>query len=116
MNHGSMSMGGMMQGGGGMMPGMGMGGMAGMRVHANDVRYDAFLANDRTLDDPEVVRVEKVGRVRLRIINGGTATAFFIDTGALDAECIAVDGSRCQPLKSRRFPLAQGQRIDLLAR
>ena len=114
MNHGSMPMGGMMQSGGGMMPGMGMGGMAGMRVHANDVRYDAFLANDRTLDDPEVVRVEKVGRVRLRIINGGTATAFFIDTGALDAECIAVDGSRCQPLKSRRFPLAQGQRIDLL--
>lgn len=124
MNHGSMPMGGMMQGsgmqggmnhgGGGMMPGMGSTGMAGMRVHANDVRYDAFLANDRTLDDPEVVRVEKSGKARLRIINGGTATAFFIDTGTLDAECIAVDGTRCQPLKSRRFPLAQGQRIDLL--
>lgn len=114
MNHGSTPMGGMMQGnmnhrGGGMMPGM-----AGMRVHANDVRYDAYLANDRTLDDPEVVRVEKGGTARLRIINGGTATAFFIDTGTLDAECIAVDGSRCQPLKNRRFPLAQGQRIDLL--
>lgn len=116
MNHGSMPMGGMMHGnmnhrGGGMMPGM-----SGMRVHANDVRYDAFLANDRTLDDPEVVRVERGGTTRLRIVNGGTATAFFIDTGALDAECIAVDGSRCQPLKSRRFPLAQGQRIDLLLR
>lgn len=111
MNHGSMQMGGMMQGNmnhgrGGMMPGM--------RVHANDVSYDAYLANDRTLDDPEVVRVEKAGKARLRIINGATATAFFIDTGALDAECIAVDGSRCQPLKGRRFPLAQGQRIDLL--
>ncbi|MCZ8186322.1 MAG: multicopper oxidase domain-containing protein [Beijerinckiaceae bacterium] len=116
MNHGSMPMGGMMHGkmnhrGGGMMPSM-----AGMRVHANDVRYDAYLANDRTLDDPEVVRVEKGGTARLRIVNGGTATAFFIDTGALEAECIAVDGSRCQPLKSRRFPLAQGQRIDLLVR
>lgn len=96
------------------MPGMSMGGMAGMRVHANDVAYDAYLANDRTLDDPDVVRVDKGGRVRLRAINGATATAFFLDTGMIEATCIAVDGSPCQPLKGRRFPLAQGQRIDLL--
>ena len=118
MNHGNMSGGGMGRGAGssGMMPGMGnMPGMGGgMRVHANDVAYDAYLANDRTLDDPEVVRVEKGGRVRLRVINGATATSFFLDTGAVDASCIAVDGSPCQPLQGRRFPLAQGQRIDLL--
>ena len=47
----------------------------------NDIDYDAYLANDRTLDDPEVVRVEAGGRVRLRIINGASATAFTIDTG-----------------------------------
>jgi FtsP/CotA-like multicopper oxidase with cupredoxin domain len=87
--------------------------MAG-RLHANDVSYDAFLANDRTLDDPEVVRVEKAGRVRLRIINGGTATAFFISTPGLTANCVAVDGSPCQPLSAPSYPLAQGQRIDLL--
>ena len=29
----------------------------------NDVKYDAFLANDRTLADPEVVKVEPGGRV-----------------------------------------------------
>ena len=114
MDHGSMMQGrGMarigMRPGGGMMPGMET-----MGIHANDVQYDAYLANDRTLDDPEVVRVERSGRVRLRIINGGTATAFFVDTGALDAECIAVDGSRCHPLRGRLFPLAQGQRIDLM--
>jgi FtsP/CotA-like multicopper oxidase with cupredoxin domain len=85
-----------------------------MRTHANDVRYDAFLANDRTLDDPDVVRVESGARVRLRVINGATATAFFINTGQLDAQCVAVDGSACEPLLSRRFPLAQGQRIDLV--
>lgn len=88
-------------------------GMAGM-VHANDVRYDAYLANDRTLDDPEVVKVEKGGRVRLRIINGGTATAFFISTPGLVSECIAVDGVGCRPFKSQSYPLAQGQRIDLI--
>lgn len=85
-------------------------------VHANDIAYDAYLANDRTLDDPEVVRVEKNGKVRLRIINGATATAFFIDTGTLGAECVAVDGSPCKPQAGRRFPLAQGQRIDLVVR
>ena len=96
------------------MPGHGSGsGMAGM-VHANDVRYDAYLANDRTLDDPEVLRVENGGRVRLRIINGGTATAFFISTPGLVSRCIAVDGTPCQPLQAAAYPLAQGQRVDLL--
>ncbi|MEX1083976.1 MAG: multicopper oxidase domain-containing protein, partial [Xanthobacteraceae bacterium] len=113
MQHGS----GMHQAPGtGMQPGLGAGGPGMMMgtVHANDVRYDAFLANDRTLDDPEVVRVEKGGRVRLRIINGGTATAFFISTGALKSTCIAVDGSPCQPVEAGQYPLAQGQRIDLI--
>ena len=109
--------------GGGMMPGMpghsmpGSGSMAGhaMRApHANDVRYDAFLANDRTLDDPEVIAVEKGGRVRVRIINGGTATAFFVTTPGLPSQCVAVDGAPCQPLAAARYPMAQGQRIDLL--
>lgn len=85
-----------------------------MMVHANDISYDAFLANDRTLDDPEIVRVAPGQRVRLRIINGATATAFFIDTGMLDAECVAVDGSPCQPQNVKNPPLAQGQRIDLV--
>lgn len=91
----------------------GPGGMMGM-THANDVRYDAYLANDRTLDDPEVVAVDKGGRVRLRIINGGTATAFFISTPGLVSECIAVDGVGCRVVKSATYPLAQGQRIDLM--
>lgn len=85
-----------------------------MMIHANDVRYDAYLANDRTLDDPEIVRVAPGQRVRLRLINGATATVFFIDTGALKAECIAVDGSPCQPVEVKQAPLAQGQRMDLL--
>ena len=83
-------------------------------THANDVRYDAYLANDRTLDDPDVVGVEKGGRVRLRIINGGTATAFFITTPGLKSRCIAVDGSSCQPVEQADYPLAPGQRIDVL--
>jgi FtsP/CotA-like multicopper oxidase with cupredoxin domain len=92
-------------GGGHMMMGM---------AHANDVRYDAYLANDRTLADPEVVKVDKGARVRLRIINGATATAFFISTPGAPSECVAVDGSPCQPVAAQSYPIAQGQRVDLI--
>ncbi|MFG1477439.1 multicopper oxidase domain-containing protein [Xanthobacter sp. V4C-4] len=87
-------------------------GGGGVQVH--DVTYDAFLANRRTLDDPEVVPVEPGGRARLRIINGATATAFFITVPGLTASAVAVDGSPCVPAVAETFPLAQGQRLDLL--
>jgi FtsP/CotA-like multicopper oxidase with cupredoxin domain len=93
------------------MPGMSHGAMAGMDL--NDIEYDAYLANDRTLDDPDVVTVEKRGRIRLRIINGATATGFTIDLGSLTGDLIAVDGQSVQPVKGRRFPMTMGQRLDI---
>ena len=80
----------------------------------NDVAYDAYLANDRTLRDPEVFIVERSGRVHLRLINGATATAFWIDLGGLEGDVIAVDGNPVAPVRLRRFPIAQGQRVDVL--
>ena len=85
------------------MPGMKM--KMSDKPDANDVAYDAYLANDRTLNDPEVVKVEKGGVVRLRIINGGSGTNFFIDLGNLEGELIATDGLAVQPLKGKRFPV-----------
>ena len=93
--------------------GGGMSMMAGM-THANDIAYDAFLANDRALADPEVVTVDAGGTIRLRIINGATASAFWIDPGALQSQVIAVDGSPCVPYAAQAYPIAMGQRIDLL--
>lgn len=83
------------------------------KADVNDVNYDAYLANDRTLNDPAVVRVEKSGRVRLRIINGSSGTNFFIDLGALPGELIATDGMPVRPITASRFPLAIAQRIDV---
>ncbi|MBB3462239.1 multicopper oxidase family protein [Rhizobium sp. BK377] len=96
---------------GGDMSGMAMPGIAAMDL--NDIDYDAYLANDRTLDDPEVVTVEKGGRVRLRIINGATASAFTIDTGSLSGELVAVDGRGVQPVAGASFPVSMGQRLDI---
>lgn len=80
---------------------------------ANDWNYDAYLANDRTLNDPEVVKVEKSGRVRLRIINGSSGTNYFVDLGSLTGELFATDGMPIEPIRATRFPLAIAQRIDI---
>lgn len=110
MNHGEM---------GGMMHGMdmqatsGAGSKSGMAMDLNDFNFDAYLANDRTLDDPAVIEVERRGRVLLRIINAATATVFWIDTGTLPGRLIAVDGEPVQPLAGSRFGLAMGQRLDI---
>lgn len=82
----------------------------------NDVTYDAFLANDRTLADPEIVRVAVGERVRLRLINGASASNFHIRLGRLTGTLIAVDGHPAHPLTGSDFPLAIAQRIDLLLR
>ena len=93
------------------------GGMGSMDMSApadlNDIEYDAYLANDRTLDDPEIVSVDRGGHVRVRIINGATATGFTIDFGEIEGELIAVDGQDVAPVRGRRFPMTMGQRIDV---
>src|SRR3984893_7860584 len=94
-----------------MTPGMAMDAAA--KPDLNDVKYDAFLANARTLGDPEVVKVEPGGRVLLRVINSSSMSAFHVDLGPLDGELIAVDGFRIAPVVARRFPIAVAQRLDI---
>jgi FtsP/CotA-like multicopper oxidase with cupredoxin domain len=109
---------------GGSMPGMASGeaSMAPMTSMArpgsalpdlNDVKYDAFLANDRTLADPEIVRVEPGGHVLLRVIDASSMSNYHLDLGQLKGELIAVDGFRIVPVMARRFPIATAQRLDI---
>ena len=98
------------------MQGHGTGGMAGdmpMGGDVNDIDFDAYLANDRSLADPQVVRVAPGARVRLRVINGAAATNFWLDLGTLAGEVIAVDGDPVRPVTASRFELAMAQRLDL---
>jgi len=84
------------------------------QMDLNDIDYDAYLANDRTLEDPEVVTVERKGKVRLRLINGATSTAFNLDLGVLVGELIAVDGNLVEPISGNQFGITMGQRLDVL--
>ena len=96
------------------MPGMTMSGPGGRQMGLNDVHYDAFLANDRTLADPEIVRVERGGRIRLRIINGASSSQFWLDLGELVGLVVAADGHPVHPVAGSRFPIAMAQRLDIL--
>jgi FtsP/CotA-like multicopper oxidase with cupredoxin domain len=80
----------------------------------NDVTYDAFLANGRTLADPDIVKVEPDGDVLLRVINAAAMSSFHFDLGRLDGRLIAVDGSFIQPITGRHFPIAVAQRLDIV--
>lgn len=82
----------------------------------NDVVFDAYLANDRTLADPETVGVATGETIRLRIINACAASNMWIDLGPLTGELIAVDGIAVAPLKGSLFPLAIAQRADVRVR
>lgn len=79
-----------------------------------DVDYDAYLANYRTLKDPEIIHVHNGSNVRLRLINGSSSTNFLINLGNLVGEAIAVDGNRMKPLSGSQFELADAQRIDII--
>jgi FtsP/CotA-like multicopper oxidase with cupredoxin domain len=79
----------------------------------NDVTYDAFLANDRTLADPEVISIEPGGTILLRVINSSSMSSYHLDLGRLNGELIAVDGFRVQPVAGRRFPISVAQRLDI---
>lgn len=78
-----------------------------------DVDYDAFLTNNRTLQNPEVVEVQPGKRVRLRVINGSSSTNFFVQLG-FQGDLIAVDGNRIKTLKDSLFEIAVAQRLDIV--
>ncbi|WP_133128846.1 multicopper oxidase family protein [Legionella nagasakiensis] len=80
----------------------------------SDVKYDAFLTNRRTLQNPEIVMVNPGQKIRLRLINGAAATNFWVDTGQLKGTIIAADGADTKPLASTLFQIAIGQRLDVI--
>ena len=78
-----------------------------------DVKYDALLANRRTLDDPEIISVRAGESVLLRLVAASSSQNFYVDTVALEAEVLAVDGKTIQPIKGNFFQLGVAQRLDL---
>ena len=86
------------------------------KMDLNDVNYDAFLTNRRTLDNP-AIRIVKPGEMlRLRVINGASSSNFFIKLGQLIGSAVAVDGQDIYPLPGNAFEVAMSQRIDIMVK
>ena len=53
--------------------------------------------------DVEIIRTEPNGKVRLRLINGATSSAFWINLGDVEATVLAVDGNDVEPITGSRI-------------
>ena len=85
----------------------------GVLMMAPDVIYDALLANERTLDDPQIIDVEPGETVAIRWIAGGAFMNYFLDLGELEAELLRTDANPVEPIKGSVFQLALAQRLTL---
>ena len=85
----------------------------GVLMMAPDVIYDALLANERSLDDPEIIDVEPGETVAIRWIAGGAFMNYFLDLGELEGELLRTDANPVEPINGSVFQLALAQRLTL---
>tara|TARA_Y100001001_G_C8015983_1_gene311827 strand:- start:299 stop:1783 length:1485 start_codon:yes stop_codon:yes gene_type:complete len=82
----------------------------------NDVTYDAYLTNKRSLSNPEIIVTDPQKIVRLRIINASSSTNYQIDLGELEGQLVAVDGEKIKPIIDNKFPIGIANRLDILVK
>ena len=85
----------------------------GALMMAPDVVYDALLANERSLDDPEIIDVEPGETVAIRWLAGSAFMSFFLDLGDLEGELLRTDANPVEPIRGSVFQLALAQRLTL---
>lgn len=79
-----------------------------------DVDYPGYLMNGKSLKDPWTMQVRQGDRLRLRLINGSTATFFRVDLEDHDMEIIAADGQPVVPITAGNVVIAIAERYDVL--
>ncbi|MBF6487242.1 transcription termination factor Rho [Nocardia otitidiscaviarum] len=116
-------MAGMGMGGGGhggmgetSMDGMGMGGDPNLPLGADggDVEYPYYLLNGRVGDDPVTFTGRPGQRMRLRIVNAGSDTAFRVAVGGHRLRITHSDGFRVQPVTTDSVLVGMGERYDAI--
>lgn len=77
----------------------------------SDVAYDAFLINGQTESDLELKPGKKV---RLRIINAGASTYFYLNYAGGNMEIISADGVDVKPFVKERILMALAETYDVI--
>ena len=80
-------------------------------MDVSDVAYDAFLANGR----PRQQLPARPGEtIRLRVINSGASTYFYLTSAAGPLTIIAADGMEVAPIRQHRLLIGMAETYDVL--
>lgn len=77
----------------------------------SDIGYDAFLINGSRTSR---MKGRPGERLRLRLINGGAATYFFVTSATGPMTIVAADGQPVQPVKVERLLMAIAETYDVI--
>jgi len=80
---------------------------------AGDVDYPHYLVNGKTAAAPTTLTAKPGQRVRLRIINAGTDTAFRVALGGHRLTVTHSDGFAVQPKEADALLIGMGERYDV---
>jgi multicopper oxidase len=79
-----------------------------------DVTYPYFVINGRVSADPEARDYVAGQRIRLRVINAGSDTAFRVAVPGTALKVIATDGYPVMPAAATSVILGMGERVDAM--
>ena len=79
-----------------------------------DVTYPYFLINGRVPSDPQIADYRAGQRIRLRVINAGSDTAFRVAVPGATMHVIQTDGYPVVPAPATSVILGMGERVDAI--
>lgn len=95
-------------------PGMGVSAQNPLGKDTGDVRYPFHLINGRPAKDPTMVSAKPGQRLRLRLVNAGSDTAYRFALAGHRLTVVAADGYPVQPVEVDTLVLGMGERYDVL--
>jgi FtsP/CotA-like multicopper oxidase with cupredoxin domain len=79
-----------------------------------DVTYPYFIINGRVAKDPQVADYRTGQRIRMRVINAGSDTAFRVAVPGTSMTVIQTDGYPVVPVQADSVILGMGERVDAI--
>lgn len=84
--------------------------MGGMDL--SDVGYDAFLINGKR--DSQLLTAHPGEKIRIRIINAGASSYFYVSLSGLPMTVIAADGVDIEPVQAKEILMGMAETYDVL--
>jgi FtsP/CotA-like multicopper oxidase with cupredoxin domain len=82
-------------------------------MDVSDVYYDRLLSNGVPVDE-EATRFKGGDRVRIRLINGGASSYFWINYAGGRMTVVASDGMKVEPVEVDRFIMGVAETYDII--